>query len=193
VMSCSLHVGAGAASAAGFDVLNRLTRCIEPEIAAQDGWVSEQIGGSLLALFPGSTGPGGRGSHGAAQDAVEAALAIHRAVLSFRAEAGVPQPDLRVRIGIATGKVLLGAVGSDHSLRNVAMGEGVDLSRRILEAAEQRGARILISQGTQDTLSTAKGYATRRVVSLETPGNARPTAVLEVLQDEPADALDQTA
>jgi adenylate cyclase len=88
-----------------------------------DGDVDKFTGDGLLAHFSGQD---------MALDAIRCGLEIHKAV------AGVPTAEagLSVGIGIATGDVLVGSVGSEDRLDYTAIGPAVNLAARLCAVAE---------------------------------------------------------
>ena len=67
-----------------------------------------------------------------ALDAIRCGLEIQRAV----AYAAVDGAGLSVGVGIATGDVLVGSIGSDERLDYTAIGQAVNLAERLCAAAE---------------------------------------------------------
>ena len=113
-----------------------------PEIVRREGVVNLLAGDGLMALF------GAPVAHeDAPQRAVKAALAILQVIEPLaerlRARHGV---ELRVRIGIHTGPVVVGTVGSDHKMDYTAIGDTTNLASRLQTLA--RPGQILVSEAT---------------------------------------------
>ncbi|RLB57584.1 MAG: hypothetical protein DRI34_07390 [Deltaproteobacteria bacterium] len=126
------------------------------------GWVDKIMGDGIMAVF-GDPLP----AEDHARRAVEAALEMQRQQKrlqqSWRAEG---KSGLEMRIGIATGDVYVGNIGSSHHLEYTALGRAVNLAAR-LEAAAPPGD-ILISHETREELGD--GYSTILVEGLELKG-----------------------
>lgn len=111
-----------------FDIV---TKCIEQ----QEGTVDKFIGDSVMAIW---------GAFGHRRDhperAVHAAIAIARAIadenLERRAAGQVP---IRIRIGIHTGPVVIGNIGSEGRINYTIVGDTVNAAQRI----EQLGRQFL--------------------------------------------------
>ncbi|MEZ5285796.1 MAG: adenylate/guanylate cyclase domain-containing protein [Vicinamibacterales bacterium] len=78
-----------------------------------------------------------------ALDAIRCALEIQRAV---RSEAALDGVRLSVGVGIATGDVLVGSVGSSDRMDYTAIGPAVNLGSRLCAAAE--AGQILLCADT---------------------------------------------
>ena len=94
------------------------------------------------AVFAHFTGPD------MALDAIRCGLEIQRAVASVRASDGA---GLSVGVGIATGDVLVGSIGSDERLDYTAIGQAVNLAERLCASAE--AGQILLCAETFSRVS----------------------------------------
>ena len=83
-----------------------------------------------------------------ADQAVCAALEMQQAVDGKRF-AGV---QLKTRIGIATGKVIAGNVGSGERMNYTVHGDAVNLAARLEQLNKEHGTRILVSAETVSLL-----------------------------------------
>jgi adenylate cyclase len=84
-----------------------------------------------------------------------------------------------LRIGIATGEVLTGSIGSELMMSFTVMGDAVNLASRLEAANKAYGSRILISQATAAALGT--GAELREIDCLAVVGQSVPQAVFEVM------------
>jgi class 3 adenylate cyclase len=123
-------------------VMNALWERLDAAVLMHGGRIDKHIGDALMALW---------GADAAREDnpeqAVRAALAMQQALADFRATQGIA---LAMRIGVNTGPVLLGAVGTTQEF--TAMGDAVNLASRLEHAAPVDG--VLISY---DTLRHVQG------------------------------------
>jgi class 3 adenylate cyclase/tetratricopeptide (TPR) repeat protein len=117
------------------DTIDALWQCLDGVIAAHGGTIDKHIGDAVMALWG-----VGQVREDDAERAVRAALAMQATVSTFRPQAYA----LQIRIGIHTGPVLLGEVGTTHEF--TAMGGTVNLASRLEHAAPIGG--ILISHDT---------------------------------------------
>src|SRR5258708_29875078 len=123
-------------------IMNRAFELFSPTIYRYEGTVARLLGDALLAFF------GAPITH---EDdpvrAVRAALEILSSASHYaeevRRQHGI---EFAVRIGINTGPVVVGNVGSDLKYEYTAMGDAINLAARIQSAA--RPMTLLISQYT---------------------------------------------
>jgi len=120
------------------EMMNHLWQRLDQTILEQGGHIDKHMGDGVMALW---------GTEAAREDdperAIRAALSIQQQVHSFNAELDRSVP-LQVRIGVNTGWVLLGEVGT--TAEYTAMGDTVNLASRLEEAAPADG--IMISHDT---------------------------------------------
>ncbi len=84
-----------------------------------------------------------------------------------------------LRIGIATGEVLTGSIGSELMMSFTVMGDAVNLASRLEAVNKVYGTRILISQATADAIGSA--CELREIDRLTVAGQSVPQAIFEVM------------
>jgi adenylate cyclase len=158
------------------DLLNEYFSYMTDVIAAEGGVVDKFIGDGLMALFGLPT------AHGDDADrAVAAARNMQRALrlLSERPES----PALRIGIGVCTGPVVAGQIGSPDRMNYTVIGEAANLAARLEGATKLYGNQILICD---ETLSRLRRPVPLRQIDVVTMmGLKTPTALHEVFVDEP--------
>jgi class 3 adenylate cyclase len=126
----------GRAPEEAVSVLNRYLHLQADLVKRFHGDVDKFMGDAVFAHFTGAD---------MALDAIRCAVEIHRAV-SGASRTDPALPPLSVGIGIATGDVIIGSIGSDDRLDYTAIGPAVNLSSRLCAAAEPQ--EILMNQET---------------------------------------------
>jgi len=96
---------------------------------------------------------------GHAARAVAAAREIRQVLADFRAPDGTP---LATRIGINTGPVVGGTIGTDDRLSYTLLGDAVNAAARLQDLNKTYGTRILLSAATRAAADGA-GFAFRAV------------------------------
>lgn len=84
-----------------------------------------------------------------------------------------------LRIGIATGEVLTGSIGSELMMSFTVMGDAVNLASRLEAVNKVYGTRILISQATADAVG--ERLELREIDRLAVAGQSAPQAIFEVM------------
>src|SRR5437870_3422962 len=123
-------------------LLNRYFSAMTDIIFAHGGTLDKYLGDGLMALFgaPAATPKD-------AASALSAAVAMQRRIVSINAELREEGfPEIGVGIGLHTGEVTVGYIGSERRSEYTAIGDAVNTSSR-LESNAKRG-EILVSEVT---------------------------------------------
>lgn len=122
-------------------LLSRYFDAMTQVITAQSGTVDKFIGDAIMAFWG---APAPMADHAAR--ACETALRSQRKLSELRSAAnGSAIAGIRARIGIATGEVLVGNVGSHERFNYTVMGDTVNLASRLEGLNKLYGTEILIS------------------------------------------------
>lgn len=125
-------------------LMNRYFELVVTCIRSNGGHVNKFIGDGLMALFG---APEKSARH--AEHAVRSALAIEAAMDRFNMDQRANgEPELPVGVGIATGPVIIGNVGSHDRLEYTAMGDTVNIASRIEGLNRMLNSTILVSERT---------------------------------------------
>lgn len=84
-----------------------------------------------------------------------------------------------LRIGIATGEVLTGSIGSELMMSFTVMGDAVNLASRLEAVNKTYGTRIMISQATADAIGST--CELREIDRLTVAGQSLPQTIFEVM------------
>ncbi|OJW76547.1 adenylate/guanylate cyclase domain-containing protein [Thiobacillus sp. 65-1402] len=169
--------------------LNRYFAMMADVIRARQGIVDKYIGDSVMAFWgPPFTDPADHARLGCL-----AALEQMRKMEAFRAALpdlfGMKQglPEVNVRMGVASGEVTVGNIGSETSRGYTVIGDTVNLASRLEQANKFYGTRILVSEGTRSLAGDS--FVFREIDSLRVVGKLEPVKVFELigLADEVSD------
>jgi class 3 adenylate cyclase len=121
--------------------LNALFQIVVPAVVDGGGHVNKFLGDGALAVFG---APNDLANH--ADAAVAAAGLIHRLVAErFGGE-------LRIGIGINTGKVIAGTIGGGSKLEFTLIGDTVNVAARVEQLTKTTGDTILLTRQSVDAL-----------------------------------------
>jgi len=123
----------------------RMSKCVE----AQSGLVDKYIGDAMMAVFGAL---GGQVNH--ARAAAGAALKMRQEREQLNAELRDEGLDeIQAGIGIHTGQVLAGNIGSSSRMEYTVIGDAVNVAARIEGLSKELSRDILISQASVERLS----------------------------------------
>ncbi len=143
--------------------LNEYFTEMEAAIRGERGLVLQYIGDEIEAVFG---APLHAGDH--ADRALRAAREMRRRLAELNARrAGAGKPPLRNGIGIHTGTVLAGNIGSAERLTYALVGDAVNLASRIQGLNKELGTDILLSEATRGRLSNGGGLETLPAVRVK--------------------------
>jgi adenylate cyclase len=123
-------------------MLNEYFELMVDVIFKYQGTLDKFVGDEIIALFGAPVGV-----PEAELSAVECALDMQRVLKDFnRTRLAEGQDEIRVGVGINTGPMVTGAIGSSRALQYTAIGDAMNLAARLCTAA--KADQILISEGT---------------------------------------------
>jgi two-component system sensor histidine kinase ChiS len=151
--------------------VNQYLAVVAPVIEEHGGVVDKYIGDAVMGLFPGDAGP-----------AVRAALHLLHELDQFNDEreaAGAPR--LETGVGLHTGSLMLGTVGTGLRMDGTVVGEAVNLSSRIEGLTKIYGTRLLVSEATWQALDPLERPQGRLVDRVRVAGTTRPVGLYHIL------------
>ncbi len=152
-------------------------------ISEHRGTVDKFIGDAVMAFWG---APGENPEHAAA--ACRAALACERALIAARIFDDYGRP-LRMRIGVNSGRALVGNIGSDNRLNYTAIGDTVNIASRLESANKIFGTTIIIGEATRR--AAGDSIVVRELDKIAVYGRAEGIAIFELIglaEDGPAPA-----
>jgi adenylate cyclase len=144
-------------------------------IINENGTIDKYIGDAILAEYG---APIPMENH--ADAAVRTALVMQKRIKELNknwSEKGLPE--LRSRIGINTGQVIIGNMGSDRVFDYTVIGDPVNLAARLESANKRYNTQIMISEFTYNEIDKSK-FKTRLLDVIKVKGKTRAVRVYEV-------------
>ena len=129
-------------------MLNGYFKHMVAAVEKNNGLVYQFVGDGIMAVFG---APAKLEDHATA--AVDCALGMLAALEEFNRERSQEHPPLKIGVGINTGSVVAGIIGSEQRMEYRVVGDAVNLTARIEELNKDLGTKVLISRTTRDLLT----------------------------------------
>ena len=154
--------------------LNQLFTRMVAVVFEHRGTVDKFVGDMIMALYGAPLDDTDHAEH-----AVQTALAMIKTLNQLNEEwARDGKPQLDIGIGINTGDMIAGNVGSDTIMSYTVIGDAVNLGARLESLNKDYGTRIIISEATRERL---KGrYDIHPLGDVIVKGKSTPVAIFEV-------------
>lgn len=159
-------------------VLNRTLTELTAPLRVYGGILDKYVGDGFLAFFEPSAD-----FSDAAQRAVDAARVMQRAFRNLWADAPTDAlRELGLGIGIGTGRVIVGNVGSEDAMDYTVVGDAVNVAARLQDLA--MAGEILVSQSTYELIPDEDDADVLRETTLR--GRREPMDVYKLQEDGPS-------
>lgn len=139
------------------------------------GTLDKFVGDMVMALFNAPLDDPGHADH-----AVEAALDMIDELMRLNEGwKAAGRPVLDIGIGINTGPMIAGNIGSEQIMSYTVIGDAVNLGSRLESLNKNYGTRIIISEATKALLNGR--YEFRSLGDVVVKGKTKPVAIFEVV------------
>ncbi len=157
-----------------FNFINAYLKRVGPVIKEHHGFIDQYLGDGVMALFPGRP-----------DDAVEAAIAMHKAVAGYNREREQDgfQP-IGIGVGLHIGDLMLGVIGSLERLQGTVVADAVNTASRIEGLTKTYGSSITISEQIMAHLNNPHDYNHRFVDKVLVKGKDTPVSVYEIFDGD---------
>ncbi|MEG4496054.1 adenylate/guanylate cyclase domain-containing protein [Microcoleus sp. F10-C6] len=153
-----------------FNFINSYLSRMEPSIIKNNGFIDKYIGDAIMALFGYS-----------ADDAVKAGIAMLHSLHKYNQHRiSCSYEPIKIGIGINTGSLMLGTVGSTNRMDSTVIGDAVNLASRVESLTKSYGVSMLITQNTFLELSDTASYAIRNIGCVRVKGKSDLLTIYEV-------------
>ena len=89
--------------------------------------------------------------------------------------------NMKMRIGINTGEIVTGNMGSTQRMNYTMMGDSVNLAARLEEAAKQYGIYVQVSGQTIEALTHPDEFVFRKIDKIRVVGKSEPVQTYEII------------
>jgi adenylate cyclase len=156
--------------------LNQYLSAMTAVVLSNGGMLDKYVGDAIMAVF------------GAPLEVENHALAACRTALVMMEELKSLQqewenkakPILDIGIGIHTGEMIIGNVGSTKRMDYTVIGDNVNLASRLEGVNKELGTHVIISGATRQLVE--KSVRTRNLGEITVKGKERPVAIYELLE-----------
>lgn len=158
-------------------LLNNYFETMVDAVFAYKGTLDKFIGDALMAVFG---APLPLENH--AWMAVQAALDMRKRLAEFNRERqSATHPPIRIGIGISSGEVVSGNIGSQKRMDYTVIGDGVDISSRLEGATKEYGCDIILSEFTYRFCEDR--IWVRELDRICVKGKTKPIRIYELIDD----------
>ncbi|HEY1954589.1 MAG TPA: adenylate/guanylate cyclase domain-containing protein [Polyangiaceae bacterium] len=148
-------------------------------VIKEDGVVDKYIGDAIMAVFGAPVMKADDAFH-----AVRAAVGMRKALAALNEKlVARGMSAIKTGIGIHTGEVVAGNIGSEKRMEYTVIGDAVNLASRLESSTKELGAPVLISQDTYDLVKDR--IEARAVKEITVKGREQPVMTYEVLGLKP--------
>ncbi|MDA0837722.1 MAG: FHA domain-containing protein [Planctomycetota bacterium] len=156
-----------------FEFVNAYLSRMGPMINLHNGFIDKYIGDAIMALFPTEL------------DGLNASVAMLEKLSDFnRVRKIAGQDEIKVGIGLHTGKLMMGTVGDHHRMDGTVISDAVNLASRIEGLTKLYGVKILISLESYNRLEDPSAFSIRVIDKVAVKGKAVAVTIVEILEGE---------
>jgi two-component system sensor histidine kinase ChiS len=149
-----------------FTLLNTYFCCMAETIEQNHGFIDKFMGDGIMALFTRSI-----------SDSLKAAIGMQQKLCDCQKTIARP---VKIGIGINTGDLLLGTVGSDKRIDSTVVGDAVNVASRMENLTKYYGTDIIISESSYEALDSPSEFKIRELDFVRVYGKEQPTKIYEV-------------
>ena len=153
-----------------FKFINSYLKAMGPCVTKYNGFIDKYIGDAIMALFK------------TPENSLDAAIDMldELYIYNKKREARNFQK-ISIGIGVHTGRLILGIVGSELRIQGTVISDAVNLASRIEGLTKMYGATLLISEESYKKIENKEKYYTRVIDRVKVKGKDLPVDVIEVL------------
>lgn len=162
-------------------IINRYFTAMSEPVHRHDGIIDKYIGDAIMAFWGPPFVPAEVQAERACLAALEQLAGLPALNATLPELVGIKRglPPIAIRVGIATGEVLVGEIGSTVTRSYTVMGGTVNLAARLQAENKAYGTRVLVSDETARLAGAA--VELREIDTILVSGSGEPQRVFEVL------------
>lgn len=159
--------------------MNEYLSAMTEIIYEHGGTVDKYIGDAIMAFWGAPLHDSDHALHG-----VEAALAMRKRMVTLQKEMSVQGfPEIKIGIGVNSGQMRVGNMGSSFRIAYTVMGDAVNLASRLEGLTRQYDTWVIVGEATR---AAVEGYIWRDLDLVRVKGKDKPVAIYEPCGLEPS-------
>jgi len=160
-------------------LVNQLYEEIAHVVNAKQGVIDKFLGDAVLCIFEGSD---------SAQRAVACGVDMLTSVRTFNTANNFSSDHaIQIGVGVHSGPVILGTIGSTERMDSTVLGLTVNLAKRIEELTKSLGVTMIISDEVVRHLPDFHPHRLRSLGEVSVKGSSVPLTVYEVISNKSSD------
>jgi len=157
------------------EMLNEIFTDLFEAVAASDGVLDKFIGDAVMAVYGAPLSSGRDGLN--AVDSAVAMIGMIVAINGRRRARGLP--NISLGIGVASGEVVAGTIGSPKRMDYTVIGDSVNLASRLEAVTKVYQASIVVCEDTARAVGDA--HPMRELDTIRVRGRQQPTRIFQVM------------
>ena len=158
------------------NILNEYFSAMEPIVRKYNGIINKFIGDAIMAIFGEPIADDNHPAN-AVKCGYEMLLKVQELQKKWKEEG---KPEIKIGIGINTGEVFIGNIGSENRMEYTVIGDTVNLASRLESYNKVYKTSMLISQSTYD--STKELVEVNKISDVEIRGKVNKIDIYEVVK-----------
>ncbi|HOT58848.1 MAG TPA: adenylate/guanylate cyclase domain-containing protein [Spirochaetales bacterium] len=166
-----------------FAFINSYLSRMVPLVTQNKGFIDKYLGDGIMAVFPENNG---------ADNALKTAVEMLEKIQEYnrhRANSGYKPVSLGV--GINTGNIIMGVIGTDERYEATVISDAVNLASRLQSISKAFNIGIVISESTFLQISDLVSYRYRFIGKVRVKGKSIPISVFEIFNGLPDEILEK--
>jgi adenylate cyclase len=157
------------------NLMNEFLTPLTEVIYRNRGTIDKYMGDAIMAFWG---APLPEKDH--ARLGIRAGLEMHRKLEELQPQFRAQNwPEIRIGVGLNSGRMSVGNMGSSIRLAYTVMGDAVNLASRLEALTKEYGAAIIVGEGTRDL--TAHDFVFREIDRVRVKGKLEPVTIYEPL------------
>jgi class 3 adenylate cyclase len=158
--------------------LNNYLQLMNEPIRANQGFVDKFVGDAIMALYDHPEGT----DEGEAIGALRSAIGMQRNLTLYnrmRLHAGYSP--IAAGIGIHSGEVIIGTIGSENRMDSTVLGDAVNLASRLESLTKYYGVKVIASDATHALVADLAEFQWRQLDRVMVQGKSKVLTLYELL------------